>query len=77
MYVHKVVIKLNYYWKPIQIVIIIYITSPVVMWLLGNYDVIYDETYDETYGVIYEVIMRKFRASMEPFCNLKISKYVQ
>jgi hypothetical protein len=23
--------------------------------------------YDETYGVIYEVIMRKFRASMEPF----------
>ena len=39
--------------------------------LLGNYDVIYDETYDEiddeTYSVIDEVIMRKFRASTEPF----------
>ena len=27
----------------------------------------YELIYDETYGVIYEVIMRKFRASMEPF----------
>ena len=33
--------------------------------------------YDETYGVIYEVIMRKFRASMEPFWDLKIGKYVE
>ena len=41
--------------------------------LLGNYDVIYDETY----SVIDEVIMRKFRASMEPSCDLKISKYVE
>ena len=51
------------------------------LWLLGNYDVIYDEsydeTYDETYGVICEVIMRKFRASMEPFYDLKISIYVE
>ena len=38
---------------------------------------IYDEIYDETYGVIYEVIMRKFRVSMEPFHDLKISKYVE
>ena len=30
--------------------------------------------YDETYGVIYEVIMRKFRASMEPFWDLKFSE---
>ena len=29
--------------------------------------------YDETYGVIYEIIMRKFRASMEPFWDLKFS----
>ena len=28
--------------------------------------------YDETYGVIYEVIARKFRAFMEPFCDLQI-----
>ena len=28
--------------------------------------------YDEIYGVIYEVIMRKFRASIEPFGDLKI-----
>jgi hypothetical protein len=34
-----------------------------------NFDVIYDEIY----GVIYEVIMRKFRASTEPFWELKIS----
>ena len=33
--------------------------------------------YDETYGVIYEVIMRKFRASMEPFRDLKFSEYVE
>ena len=33
--------------------------------------------YDETYGVIYEVIMRKFRASMEPFCDSKFSEYVE
>ena len=33
--------------------------------------------YDETYGVIYEVIARKFRASLEPFWDLKISKYVE
>ena len=55
------------------------ITSPVAIYflrLLGNYDVIYDESYDETYSVIDEVITRKFRASMEPFCDLKISKYV-
>ena len=30
--------------------------------------------YDETYGVIYEVIMRKFRASMEPFWDSKFSE---
>ena len=35
------------------------------MRLLGNYVVIYDKTYDET----YEVIVRKLRASMEPFCD--------
>jgi hypothetical protein len=29
------------------------------------------------YEVIYEVIMRKFRASMEPFGDLKIRKYVE
>ena len=33
--------------------------------------------YDETYGVIYEVIARKLRASLEPFWDLKISKYVE
>ena len=43
------------------------------MRLLGNYDVIYDETY----SVIDEVITRKFRASMEPFCDLKFSKNVE
>ena len=62
----------------INIIIYYYIPSSITfLWLLGNYDVIYDETYDETYGVIYEVITRKFRASMEPFCHLKISKYVE
>ena len=40
-------------------------------------DEIYDEIYDETYGVIYEIVMRKFRASMEPFCDLEISKHVE
>ena len=30
----------------------------------------------ETYGAIYEVIMRKFKASMVPFWDLKISKHV-
>ena len=35
---------------------------------LGNYDVIYDEIY----YVIDEVTTRKFRVSMEPFCDLKI-----
>ena len=30
--------------------------------------------YDETYGVISEVIMRKFRASMEPFWDLNFSE---
>ena len=30
--------------------------------------------YDEAYGVIYEVIMRKFRALMEPFWDLKFSE---
>jgi hypothetical protein len=29
------------------------------------------------YEIIYEVIMRKFRASMEPFRDLKIGKYVE
>ena len=33
--------------------------------------------YDETYGVIYEVIARKLGASLEPFWDLKISKYVE
>ena len=33
--------------------------------------------YDETYGVIYEVIARKFRASMEPFWDLKIGISVE
>ena len=33
--------------------------------------------YDETYGAIYEVIMRKSRALLEPFWDLKISKYVE
>ena len=33
--------------------------------------------YDETYGVIYQVIMSKFRASMEPFWDLKFSEYVE
>ena len=70
----------------VMMTILLFYTSPAgpvaiftFLWLLGNYDVIYEETYDETYGVIYEVIMRKFRASisMEPFCNLKISKYVE
>ena len=37
----------------------------------------YDETYGVIYGVIYEVIMRKFRASMEPFCDSKFSEYVE
>ncbi len=35
--------------------------------------VIYDETYGVIYEVIYEIIMR---TSMEPFCDLKIGKYV-
>ena len=39
--------------------------------------VIYDEIYDEIYDVINEVIIGEFRASMKPFCNLKISKYVK
>jgi hypothetical protein len=36
-------------------------------------------TYEVIYGAIYmyEVIMRNFRASMEPFRDLKISKYVE
>ena len=34
----------------------------------------YDETYGVIYEVIYEVIMRKFRASMEPFWDLKFSE---
>ena len=29
------------------------------------------------YDVTYGVIMRKFRASMEPFRDLKISEYVE
>ena len=33
--------------------------------------------YDETYGAIYKVIMRKFRASIEPFWDLKIGEYVE
>ena len=33
--------------------------------------------YDETYGVIYEEIASKLRASLEPFWDLKISKYVE
>ena len=48
------------------------IISPVAiyffLWLWGNYGV--------TYCVIYEVITRKFRASMEPFWDLKIGKCV-
>ena len=47
------------------------------LWLLGDYVVIYDETYDVIYEVIYEVIMGKFRASMEPFWDLKTGKYVK
>ena len=42
-----------------------------------TYDKIYDEIYDESYGVIYEVIVGKFRASVEPFWDLKISEYVE
>jgi hypothetical protein len=39
--------------------------SPVAIYfsMVMRYGVIYDEIYDDT----YEVIMRKFRASMEPF----------
>ena len=37
----------------------------------GNHSVMYDETY----GVIYEIIARKLGASLEPFWDLKISKY--
>ena len=33
----------------------------------------YDEIYGVIYEVIFEVIMRKFRASMEPFWDLKFS----
>ena len=35
--------------------------------------------YDETYGAIYEVIWgdyEKFRASMEPFWDMKIGNYM-
>ena len=55
----------------------IIITSLVAIYFSVVISVIYDETYDEIYSVIYEVIMRKFRASMEPFYDLKISKYVE
>ena len=41
--------------------------------LFCGYEVIMSN-YDETYCVIYEVIMRKFRASMEPFWDLKFSE---
>ena len=37
----------------------------------------YDETYGVIYEVIYEVIMRKFRASTEPFWDLKFSENVE
>ena len=41
------------------------------------FPVVMRKLWDETYSVISEVIMRKFRASMEPFCDLEISKYVE
>ena len=58
---------------------LVLVTSPVAfyfLWLLGNYNEIYAEIYDEIF-VIFWVITRKFRASMEPFYDLKISKYVE
>ena len=38
----------------------------------------YGLIYDETCGLIYDIYTRvteKFRASMEPFCDLKLGKY--
>ena len=53
------------------------VISPVAIYfsvvMNGNYSVMYDETY----GVIYAIIARKLRASLEPFWDLKISKYVE
>ena len=44
----------------------------VIRYRPGNYD----ETYDIISQIIYEVIMRKFRASMEPFWDLKFSEII-
>ena len=47
-----------------------YILSINFQWFLDNYGLTYGEINDAT----YEVIMRKSRASLEPFWDLKISK---
>ena len=46
------------------------ITSLVAIIFCG-YNLIYDETYGVINEVIYEVIMRKFRALMETFWDMR------